>query len=120
MGDATGRARKTSATKSDYILIKQDKRFSGNVRYPRANPSAKDRLASCNALFHHDHLHIDPRCTNLILDLEFRSLDDTGHPDNAGDQGHITDALGYVVHMLYPVRFTVQGDISLSLVGAGT
>lgn len=117
MGDATGRARKTAATRSDYIIIKQDERFSGNVRYPKANPSVKDRLASCNALLHHDRIHIDARCVNLILDLEFRGLDDTGHPEDIGDQGHITDALGYVIHGLFPVRYVTQGDISLSVVG---
>ena len=115
MGDATGRARKTAATFSDYVIINRDERFSGNVRYPRANPNVKDRLASCNALFYHNRCHVDPRCENLIMDLEFRSLDDSGHPDDAGDQGHITDALGYVIHTLYPVRYVMQGDISLSL-----
>jgi len=118
MGDATGRARKTAATRSDYIIIKQDERFSGNVHYPKANPSVKDRLASCNSLFHHDRVHIDSSCRNLIMDLEFRALDGTGHPDDSGDQGHITDAFGYVVHGLFPVRYVTQGDISLSLVGA--
>ena len=117
MGDATGRARKTSATASDYIIIKGDERFEGNVRYPKANPSVKDRLASCNALLHHNRIHIDPRCDNLLSDLEFRGLDDTGHPDDEGDQGHITDALGYVIHTLFPVSYTTPGEISLSVVG---
>lgn len=115
LGDATGRARKTAATISDYVIIKQDERFQGNIRYPKANPMIKDRLASCNALMCHDRLHIDARCTNLILDLEFRSLDETGNPDDAGDQGHITDALGYVIHTMYPVLYVRSGDISLSL-----
>jgi len=116
MGDASGQARKTSATKSDYIIIKSDSRFASDIFYPKANPAVKDRLASCNALLHHDKIHIDGSCSNLIRDLEFRGLDGTGNPDDSGDQGHISDAFGYVAHGLYPIRLTTQGNISLSVV----
>lgn len=107
-GDASGRARKTSASRSDYVQIQNDTRFKPVVRYPRANPMVKDRLAACNALFCNANgerkLHIDPSCLNLIEDLQSRALDDTGHPDDAKDQGHITDALGYIVSAMFPTR----------------
>ena len=109
-GDATGRARKTAASSSDYIQIHNDRRFKGAmVRYPKGNPPVKNRLAAVNALLcnaeGHRRLHIDPSCVNLIDDLENLPLDDTGHPDVRGDAqlGHITDALGYIVHAKYPV-----------------
>ena len=119
-GDATGRARKTAATTSDYIQIKADKRFKGSVvRYPRANPSVKDRLASCNSLMEHSRYHVDPNCVKTIDDLVMRALDETGHPEDKNpDIGHVSDALGYVLHGLYPIRFATGGGNQLAVFGA--
>jgi len=111
-GDATGRARKTSASSSDYIQIRQDSRFAGaRVFYPRSNPPVADRFAACNAMFRNakgvQRLFVDPRCVNLIRDLETRAYrEGTREPDDYGDVGHITDALGYVVYRLFPVALS--------------
>lgn len=130
MGDASSKARKTVATStsaSDYLIIKQDERFrSGkgvNISYPAKNPAIKDRLASCNALLCNAkgerRLFVSPTCRQLIEDLESRDLDEYGQPTDATpDSGHMTDALGYAVHGLFPIYYTTQGDISLSLAGA--
>lgn len=116
-GDAAGRARHTSADRSDYQIISDDKRFAKkSVHYPRANPSRVDRFASCNSLLctaeGHRGLRIDPTCKHLIADLEDRAFKPgTREPDDSEDIGHITDALGYIVHMKFPVGFdsTVPG-----------
>jgi hypothetical protein len=115
MGDATGRARKTSAADSDYIQIRNDNRFADKrVFYPNSNPLVVDRFASCNALFKNAaderRLFIHPRCEKLIADLKVRAWKEgSREPDDYGDIGHMTDALGYVVHLLYPISAEVEG-----------
>lgn len=108
-GDASGRARKTSASASDYAIIRQDNRFSGAaVYYAKKNPRVTDRVASCNALLCNAagqrRLRIHPRCKVLIKDLQERAWkEDRNEPDDYGDVGHMSDALGYVVHRRYPI-----------------
>jgi hypothetical protein len=121
LGDATGQNRHTSASaasQSDYQVIMSDTRFAGHngvsCKYPSQNPRVKDRLASVNALLCSAsgtrRLVISPTCTHLIEDLDSRQLKTTGDPINAdADSGHITDALGYLVHALFPVHALSMG-----------
>lgn len=108
-GDATGRARSTKASASDYAQIRTDTRFSkARVFYPKANPARADRFAACNALFcnaaSERRVRVHPRCKNLIRDLTTRAYaEGTREPDDYGDVGHITDAFGYPVHFLKPI-----------------
>lgn len=126
VGDATGRARKTASTSSDYRIILNDTRFKAKVRYPKGNPAVKDRLASVNCLLNnaagHRRLFIDPRCVHLIDDLENRSLTPEGapvpaDPSYAGDSGHMTDALGYGVHYFFPIVVTSRQGNELIVIG---
>jgi hypothetical protein len=51
---------------------------------------------------------VDPRCKNLIKDLTARAyVQGTTMPDDQGDVGHITDALGYVIYQIFPLRLEV-------------
>ena len=114
-GDASGQSRHTSAAASDYAQIKNDRRFRSRVAYPSKNPGIKNRLASCNALFHNAagqvRCWIDPRCQQLIADLEHRGLDKDGLPVQANaDGGHITDAIGYLIHAKWPVTRVEYDD----------
>lgn len=114
-GDATSKARKTAgsaAAQSDYALIKADARFSthtpAKVFYQNANPAVVNRLAACNALFCNAagvrRCYIHPRCINLIADLKRRAWKkDTREPDDSGEIGHMSDAIGYVIHRLFPI-----------------
>lgn len=124
-GDASGRARKTaanSAAMSDYIQIANDSRFKGaKIHYPKANPSIVDRFASTNAMLCNAagqrRLQIHPRCKMLRQDLGKRAYKQgTREPDDSGDIGHITDALGYVIHRIFPLRVgsTGIGQIGIS------
>lgn len=137
IGDATSKARKTvatTATPSDYLAIKNDTRFADTkegkkgckVQYPKSNPPVKDRLASCNAMLctysGYRRVKIAPGCTNLIEDLESRDLDERGAPKDADKYGgHISDAFGYVIHKLFPIRVEIEdsnrNEISLTVVG---
>lgn len=114
-GDAAGKARHTSASMSDYLHIKNDARFAGSrVFYPNANPPRHDRFAACNAMFKsasgERRLKVHPRCVHLIEDLEARAYEEgTSEPDDHDDVGHITDALGYLIHALFPLRPNFKG-----------
>lgn len=108
IGDATARARKTSASMSDYYQIVNDTRFkNAQVWFPRSNPAVADRFSATNALLCNAagqrRLIINPRCRHTIADLNGRAYKPgTREPNDLGDIGHITDALGYVVWNQYP------------------
>ena len=111
-GDATGRRRQSSASSSDYKQIRNDKRFNARVRYEKANPSVKDRLAAVNCLLRNARgdvrLWVDPKCKHLLDDLENRSLNEWGEPmpavpNESRDSGHATDALGYGIIKYFPI-----------------
>ena len=115
-GDATGRARKTAASESDYIQIKNFPFIDSQIHYPLSNPAVHDRVASVNAMFCNAkqvrRLKIHPRCRNLKQDLITRSYKQNSNEfDDYGDIGHITDALGYLVYTLFPIRVESFGDI---------
>lgn len=115
-GDASGSARKSSASRSDYqhIMNHADfKRMGRSLHYPYANPPVADRFAATNALCLNAagerRLFIDSRCEHLIDDLEARYYKPrTKEADDTGTLGHITDALGYIVHRLFPIRLELD------------
>jgi hypothetical protein len=109
-GDASGKARRSSASsaaQSDYLQIRQDDRFyKAAIFYPDSNPAVVDRFAATNALIKNangeQRLFIHPRCKYLRKDLLQRSyIKGSRIPNDSGDIGHMTDALGYVVHRKY-------------------
>lgn len=115
-GDATSRARHTCASESDYKQILNDERFiraGRTVHYPNNPPSRRDRFAACNALLCNAagerRMYVDPRCKALIADLENRNCPPgESLPDDSGDLGHMTDAMGYVVFKLFPIRVVTK------------
>jgi len=109
-GDAAGRARDTSATETDYLQIRNDDRFKPKrVYYPKANPSRRDRYASCNAMLCSAagvrRVFISPKCTRLIADCRSRAyVPGTFDTNDTVDMGHMSDAMGYFIHRRYPMR----------------
>jgi len=119
-GDATGEQRKTSASRTDWEIVKgflrlYPDRYNFRLRVPGSNPPVKDRINCVNAmLFNHAgerRLLIDPRCKHLIRDLEQVSwkADPHGNPLAALDKSdpmrtHVSDALGYYVAREFPMR----------------
>ncbi|MBN2024944.1 MAG: hypothetical protein JW809_19360 [Pirellulales bacterium] len=126
-GDASGAARKTSASKSDYAILAghpKIKRLRPRLCIPKINPIVADRLAACNAMFHNaageTRMYVAPHCVQLIADLERRGFKQgTTELDDSGDIGHITDALGYAVHRLFPIRLALDGKVGV-IVRKGT
>jgi len=111
-GDATGRHRESSASRSDYQQILGDPRFIAKgrtVHYLKQNPDPRDRFAACNAMFCNAagdrRMFVDPRCKRLIDDLNDRHYrPGTREPEDKGDLGHVTDAMGYACHRLFPIH----------------
>ena len=112
MGDASSKARKTSASKSDYLIIKNFEGMgSKRVIYPKKNPSLLDRFATVNAALCNAHgerrLLINPNCKTLINDLSVMSFKEgtTEVEDYDGtDIGHMSDGLGYMLMKALPMK----------------
>lgn len=112
IGDASSRARKTSASQSDYIQINNDMRFAHKkMLYPKINPAVADRVYCANVTImdanNVSHILINPKCNNLIRDLKFRYYaEGTSQIEDTEDLGHITDALSYAIWQLRPIQIT--------------
>jgi len=110
-GDASGKARDTSASETDYIQILNDRRFKNkSVNYPSSNPPQRDRFASANAQFRNAlgerNTFISPNCRYTIADFRKRSYKPGTSllADVAGsDDGHASDAASYLIHGLFPL-----------------
>jgi len=115
IGDATAKSRNTRASLSDYAQIKNDRRFQrAHVYYPDSNPAVVERFAATNRQLcdaaGKRRLFVHPRCKHLIHDLLSRAYEEgTRVPDDEGDVGHITDALGYPIHYMCPVLAVSNG-----------
>lgn len=122
-GDATASARKTSASCSDYAHILAHTGFQKlgrTIHYPRANPLEADRFAACNALLCNAagdrRMFVDPRCVNLVKDLESRYYKPgTKVAVKVGDLSHATDAIGYAVYPMFPVVASTGGTTDMTL-----
>jgi hypothetical protein len=127
-GDASGRARKSSAELSDYAHIWNDMNFKGagrTLHYTAANPSHHDRFAAGNCrLGTADGQHrafIDARCVKLIEDLETRGYKaGTTELADGKEQGHVSDAWSYPIQRIWPIRFNVGEHKARVIVGQNT
>ena len=101
-----GSASSQNASLSDIRLIYETTGFS--VDAPTKNPRIEDRVASVNGafcsasgerkLFIHEQF-----CPVLQESLEQQVYDSNGKPDKSSGHDHILDAVGYMVHRLFPV-----------------
>jgi len=136
--DASGGSRKTAAQSTasgeimtDLYAILNDRRFKESpggrtLMFPtmredgkfHGNPPFRTRIAECNAMFLNAagerRLFVAPGCTTLINDLRMRS-DDSTDPDI----GHASDALGYIVHRLWPIRVDVVEHVPQVIITGG-
>jgi hypothetical protein len=120
-GDASGRQRRTSATATDWTLIRDFfRQFHNGViqiscRFATANPHVRDRINCVNARlrnkFGEPQLFISPGCKELIRDLEevCFTTDSTGAATNELNKSdrhrtHMSDALGYYISQIFPLR----------------
>ena len=122
-GDATGNGRASSASRTDWQIVKEvlAAKGYGFVRQflmHKVNPAVKDRVNCMNAMLRNtvgeNRLSVDPRCQQLILDLERvhwktdasgNSLDELDKSDPA--RTHVSDALGYMIAREFSMRSKV-------------
>ena len=112
--DPSGVQRKTSAGGRTDISILENAGFQ--VRYHRNHPPVRDRINAVNALLSQNNLTIDSQCRRLIESLDKHCYkENTQIPDKDLGWDHMTDALGYAVEYLWPIRkiATNSGDIPL-------
>ncbi len=106
-GDASGNSTHTTGG-SDFQIIREFFRSNGNtsVQYkvPRSNPPIRDRVSLMNAKLRPAsgdiQLMVDPRCKELIKDLEQVAYkEDSNLIDKERDRArtHLSDALGYLI-----------------------
>lgn len=105
--DPSGKARKTSAPvgQTDFSIIKS---YKYKIMSPNKAPAIVDRINEVNALCHNAknerRLFINPKCKKLIKCIEGLTYKkDTSLPDKSLGLDHMTDALGYLVHMEFPI-----------------
>jgi hypothetical protein len=119
-GDATGEQRKTSASRTDWQIVKNffgryTDRYRASFRVASANPPVKDRTNCVNALLRNHagqhRLQIDPRCKQLIKDFEQVSWKADPHGNSLAEldksdpmRTHASDAAGYFVAREFPMR----------------
>lgn len=119
-GDASGHQRRTSGTDTDWGLIREFfGRLRGQVvlqmRTTSSNPGVRDRINIVNSRLcsaaGERRLFIDPRCKELIRDLEQVrwKTDETGRATSELDKSdrmrtHVSDALGYYVAQAFGMR----------------
>lgn len=101
--DATGKALKTSsAGLSDHMILRNHGFNIPGV----ANPARVDRYSVVNNLLEKRRIIIDPKCRNLIRDLERVSYKEGTTLPDITDKSltHISDALGYLSWYLFPLQ----------------
>jgi hypothetical protein len=119
-GDATGDSRTTAASRTDWKIIRdffhgKQAGITSSIRVGSSNPPLKDRTNCvnsrvCNACGER-RLFIDPRCRQLIRDLEQVTwkTDANGNPLLELDKSdpmrtHSSDALGYYIARAFPMQ----------------
>lgn len=117
--DASGGARKTSAPvgQTDLSILKAAK---FRVQAPRSNPPVVDRVNEVNALALNAkgerRLFVHSSCSHLLDAFDgLIYKDGTSLPDKSMGFDHITDAAGYMVHMLFPIRTRGTSSEEVSL-----
>ena len=104
--DASGQARKTSSKTTDHMIMRNG---GFTLKVKGNNPPVLDRIASVNANLKSAEgdirLHITPNCKNVIKSLSQQVYKEgTRIPEKDGKIDHMSDAVGYLVHWINPIR----------------
>jgi len=116
-GDASGTKRQTTGT-SDHETVRKFFHSAGyrrvSYQLPKSNPAVRERVNVMNSLLRsadgETRLTVDPRCKELILDLEqvcYKPGAQAIDKDKDPRRTHLSDALGYLVYQECQGRGTV-------------
>lgn len=113
-GDAAGRHRHTSATRTDYQIIEdvfKAKKLPGvKINVGRSNPLHEERVKDVNARLRDAngviHLYVSAKCEHLIEDLERVGFKAGTRQLDKSDPlvGHSSDGLGYYCNREHAIR----------------
>lgn len=111
-GDATGQARHTSSNVTNWAIIKNElSRYGIENRVPTHNPNERDRINAVNGMIcnsrNERRVLINPKCKNLIRDLEQVSFKQgSTQIDKTKDLTltHTSDAFGYQLERDFPLN----------------
>lgn len=114
-GDSSGRRKPAGGEGSEscFRIIANycaEWKIDRRTRVRRGNPRIQDRVATLNMalvdITGKPHIKIHPRCKKLIKDLTEQKWDDDGNTLDKGDGsiGHRSDALGYWVFKVRPLK----------------
>jgi hypothetical protein len=110
-GDASGNGRHTSASRTDWQIVREYLSSCGyqiQFRVPGANPPVKDRVNCVNSMLCNQagerRLTMDETCRELIKDLEQVTWDAEALNKSDGKRSHVSDALGYVIAHEFGMR----------------
>jgi Terminase large subunit, T4likevirus-type, N-terminal len=112
-GDASGRSLTANSQQSNWDIISNSMHGKPcNWQIPSVNPPIIDTLNTANSLLFHGRVQVDPKCAELIKDLEVCKLDSQGKLDKKGSlmRIHLCDCFRYGCHDIFPV--TQAGDRS--------
>jgi hypothetical protein len=114
--DPAGGSRKSSRGESDLDIFRS-KGFT-RIKYRRKHPLIADRINAVNRVLQSADgevvLKIDRKCKHLIESFEQTIYKPgTREVDKRADKEHITDAIGYLIDIEYPLRRIDIGGISL-------
>lgn len=88
--------------------IEQLKRRYGVDSVKTCPKDIKERVASVNFLIKNGEnrrFFVNPeKCPNLTKTLNYHTLDATGFPDKKSGLDHAGDAVGYLIHTMYPYK----------------
>ena len=98
--DAAGNSRSTRSTETDTALLRQ---AGFNAITSSHNPRIADRVNTVQVAFRDKRVTIDlAGAPTLVRNLENQTYKN-GEPDKTGDVDHAIDALGYLLHLQFPI-----------------
>jgi hypothetical protein len=103
--DASGNQRSTNSTTTDVHILQND---GFRVEVSGSNPRINERVLCVNSAFKQGKLKIDHEaCPRLASALEKQAYSETGEPEKSNthpSDDDYSDALGYLVYKLLPIR----------------
>lgn len=124
-GDATGRARTANSRLSSWDIVFES--MQGMTRYPGApirrrfadsNPHVQNRIHSVNQVFRKNICIIDrDKCQNLIKDFDQITWQDKSINKDDPLRSHLSDAFGYLVHVVCPFKPEPKGKDNAKIKG---